>query len=299
MAAQVPRDAVVVGVDGSSSSAQAAAWAAGQAEREGRPLVVAYGTGPVATLWATQVGLEHQAVTEAMQNDAREMLQPPVDEVTRAFPGLSVHPVGGHSDPRDLLTELSEHARLVVVGSRGNGLVKRILLGSVSGSVARSARCPVVIVRPHSESDHRQGILVGADGHDRSAPTLEFAYRQASLTGAGLTVLHCYLDARVALESGGSGVEPADLDERRVLVSEILSGYGEQYPDVEVSTEFVQGFADAQLVRSAKDADLVVVGRHPKMPVLGRLQGSVAATVAEHADCLVAVVPELGDPDRE
>jgi len=36
---------------------------------------------------------------------------------------------------------------LVVMGSRGLGRVRRSLLGSVSDSVVRHARCPVLVVR--------------------------------------------------------------------------------------------------------------------------------------------------------
>jgi nucleotide-binding universal stress UspA family protein len=44
-----------------------------------------------------------------------------------------------------------EHARMLAVGSRGRGPVRRALLGSVSAALAASAPCPVLVVPPTAE----------------------------------------------------------------------------------------------------------------------------------------------------
>jgi nucleotide-binding universal stress UspA family protein len=49
-------------------------------------------------------------------------------------------------DPAELLVAASEHLDLLVCGSRGYGPVRAVLLGSVSGAVMMSARCPVIAV---------------------------------------------------------------------------------------------------------------------------------------------------------
>jgi nucleotide-binding universal stress UspA family protein len=42
-------------------------------------------------------------------------------------------------------------AGLVVMGSRGQGGIRRALMGSVSSSVVEHAPCPVMVVRPEKE----------------------------------------------------------------------------------------------------------------------------------------------------
>jgi nucleotide-binding universal stress UspA family protein len=47
-------------------------------------------------------------------------------------------------------------AGLIVVGSRGLGPLRRVLMGSVSDSVVRHAHCPVLMVRQEKEVSAEQ-----------------------------------------------------------------------------------------------------------------------------------------------
>jgi K+-sensing histidine kinase KdpD len=46
---------------------------------------------------------------------------------------------------------------LIVVGTRGRSVIRRALMGSVSDSVVRHARCPVVVARSQETDDKRKG----------------------------------------------------------------------------------------------------------------------------------------------
>jgi nucleotide-binding universal stress UspA family protein len=54
----------------------------------------------------------------------------------------------------EIVRDAERHASdLVVVGARGLGAFKRLVLGSVSESVLRHAPCPVLVVRPRPTAE--------------------------------------------------------------------------------------------------------------------------------------------------
>ena len=60
------------------------------------------------------------------------------------------------------------HADVIVVGWRGHGAVRRLLMGSVSRGVVRGSTCAVLVVR---RSQRVRTIVVGVDGwRPQSAP---------------------------------------------------------------------------------------------------------------------------------
>lgn len=57
----------------------------------------------------------------------------------------------GDAGPMIVWVAEHEHSDLIVVGSHGHGVLKRLVMGSVSQHVVNHASCPVLLVRaPHS-----------------------------------------------------------------------------------------------------------------------------------------------------
>lgn len=277
----IPAGTVVVGVDGSPSSERALDWAVDQAVCEHRSLTLAHGVDPAGSVWLDPAGVDHRAVLDAMHGDAVAMVARARERVAERAPGLPVEEVVWMSDPRVALLELSQRAAMVVVGSRGRGPVRSLLLGSVGVAVSRHAACPVVVVRPHHPGLVRNGVLVGVDGTETSLATVEFAYRQASVRRLPLTIMHCFWDARPDVTD----------EEVKLSVAESVVGLAEKFPEVSASTELVRAMADDALVRASEHMDLVVVGAHHGGALSALVYGSVASSVLEHATCPVAVVP--------
>lgn len=274
---------VVVAVDGSTHAARAAAWAAEQALAEHRPLVVV----TVADDPAAADGFAADVAAEVLRQE---------------HPALHVRALQLAGDPREVLVGLSEDAHLLVLGSRGRGVLRSMLLGSVGAALSAHAHCPVVVCRPGVAGHAGAGVVVGADGTPESVPVIEFAYRQAALRGLPLTVLHCFWDAVAAVaefrQARGEPVDAPELEDLRALLAASVAGLAEQYPDVPVTLTLRHGLADEALGARDADWDLVVVGRHPMTSLSRVLTGSIATTVVERAHTTVAVVPQPGPVPR-
>ena len=141
-----PGSDVLVGVDGSPSSKAALRWALTQARRTGGRVQAVtswefppyYGMGtviPYQDFEAIAGKILSESVREAVAAEGADV---PVLETV----------VPGH--PAQALIDMSAHAALLVVGSRGHGAFTGTLLGSVSQQCAQHAHCPVVIVRGKS-----------------------------------------------------------------------------------------------------------------------------------------------------
>jgi nucleotide-binding universal stress UspA family protein len=71
--------------------------------------------------------------------------------VKKEHPSLEGEALAIQGQPADVLLDQSGDATLVVVGRRGLGGFRSLLLGSVSQQVVQHATCPVVVVNHPSD----------------------------------------------------------------------------------------------------------------------------------------------------
>jgi nucleotide-binding universal stress UspA family protein len=146
---------VVLGVDEdadragclSPGSTQAAQFAFSFADAMSAPLTVLRAwQDPYLDRSGVVLPLQPELAAEDLAAAMRDLDHALGDLVAR-HPGVVVSRVIRPAHPQRLLVDASEHAALVVVGSRGRGAVAAMLLGSVSQALLRHAACPVAVVR--------------------------------------------------------------------------------------------------------------------------------------------------------
>ncbi|MDQ1655185.1 MAG: hypothetical protein QOD41_268 [Cryptosporangiaceae bacterium] len=289
---------VVAGIDGSGESLAALDLAAGEASRRGQGLRIvhayswpAYGAavpmgGPIAII-------EPVAAAESLLTEG-------ADRVRASYPGLTLTTEVVIGNAAGTLVGESQTASLLVVGSRGHGGFAGLLAGSVAIQVSTHAHCPVIVVRPGTDTSQlaatTRPVVVGVDGIGESQAAVEFAFEEAALRGVSLTAVHAWTEPP---RSGGDQFKPVGYDydyeethrEAERTLAESVAGYSEKYPEVPAFRELVRSLNPAeQLLSASKEAGLVVVGSRGRGGFTGLLLGSTGQALIHHARCAVAVV---------
>lgn len=144
---RAPRDAtsrrIVVGIDGSVTSMAALDFAVRRAEETGETVVAIHG-------WRDHVASADVYSSEPRMIELQQhelLLAESLAGMRTEHPDVRIEHEAISVPPEKCLVDASAHASLVVVGSRGQGYFRGLLLGSVSQAVLHRAQCPVAVVR--------------------------------------------------------------------------------------------------------------------------------------------------------
>ena len=139
---------IVVGVDGSDGARDALRFALEEARVRGATVrAVAAWHVPVSP-YGQVYGPPDQEVVERLGPEARQAVERALESAGDLAAGVDVEIVVREGAAAPVLLEESDEADLLVVGSRGLGGFRGLLLGSVGQQCAHHASSPVVIV-PH------------------------------------------------------------------------------------------------------------------------------------------------------
>jgi nucleotide-binding universal stress UspA family protein len=280
---------ILVGVDGSVESLTAVGWAAAEAASTGCVLVICHAIPgcvplrrPVPVPFDRLVARADRIVGVASRR------------ARAAAPGLAVETeVVSQGLPAAALLDRSADARLVVVGSRGTGMFRGLLLGSTSQQVATHAAGPVVVVhdspvRPAAAA--RAPVTIGVDwtGYE---PSLGFAFDYAARHDRPLVAMHAH---RIPEPPPRHSADPADRSvlpgAAEDLLADATAAWREKYPSVPVRERVITDRPAAALIRESARSALLVVGPRGHGGFTGLLLGSVSQHVLRHGRGAIAVV---------
>jgi nucleotide-binding universal stress UspA family protein len=288
---QVPMDELVVGVDGSERSRMALRWAAAVGGAVDVPVraVQSWIHPRAALLPIAPVPMVVEEVEEHTRQATAEVVaevlasssgsaEAEAEAVVMADVKVEVFP----GQPAGALLEAVGPDSVLVVGSRGLGGFRGLLLGSVSQECVEYAACPVVVVRTERLVAPGDVILVGKDGSEGAQQALAWARTLADATGATVRAVHAW--------RAGESERPPRTEERRRSRAAVEDWV--QQVDDDIETEEVEGDPRDVLVAAAERyaPALVVVGRRGAGGLRSMRLGSTANHLARHGSTNVAVV---------
>jgi nucleotide-binding universal stress UspA family protein len=282
---------IVVGVDESAGAAAALRWAVREAEVHGWSLTAVLAWGFLD---------QHHAVAGAPfdptygEADAIAALEAIVAAAVGNALAVTIGQVVVNDLPVPALLDASEGADLLVVGARGLGPVRRLLLGSVSQQCLHHATCPVAIVREgtHDAADRIARIVVGIDGSDTAGNALRWALEEGRLHRATVEVVHAWFVPYGGGDPFVAAFDSTPLEDaaRRTLDAAVDSADTSGLP-APVTRTLAFGSPAAAVLQAAEDADVVVVGSRGLGGFKGLVLGSTSHHLAHHTPCPVVVLP--------
>lgn len=191
----------------------------------------------------------------------------------------------------------SRKSDLVIVGAKGSGAFRRLLLGSVSGGVVTHAKVPVLVVRSLAslKGPLFGRVLAAVDGSEASRMAVGMAAQLAKSIGIKLTILHVIFVPAAAYSSGSTAVTEVEKKARESAegylsrAKETAEDYGVSVKPriVEDLQSPIKGITE---YATREQVDLIVMGTRGLGGFKRLLLGSVARGVVSYAHCSVLVV---------
>lgn len=259
-----------------------------------RLLLVGVGYGLPLPLFETDAQM-HDALEQGLRG-VRDELAP--DALTQVAVDIS---------PAHALRRIakSEHADLVVVGSRHRGQLQRLTSRDSAMQVLHGAPCAVAVAPDHLPVCRSlTEIGVGLDASPESAVALTLALELARLSGANVRLLAVASEVYAGSANIFAGASYADsypeiIDARLHSARSAIDRALEQCAGVPGSGDVQLGDAATELTALSADCDLLVLGSRHWGPVRRLALGSTSEQVIRHAACPVLVPPRSAATEHD
>lgn len=286
---------ILVATDFSAHARHAADRAARLAHETAAPLTLLH-VLPGETLAQLRAWLGTASAPEAqLHSEAQLRLQQLADELAAAR-GVAVSPQPAAGPVLDEILQAADaiDARLLVLGARGAGFLRRLVLGTTAERLMRRTRRPLLVVRQMAHEPYRH-VLVAADFSPWTRAALALARRIAPR--ARLTLLTAFqVPFEEKLHFAGVDAATVQIYRQRARTEatqnlHALAAAAGLEPSAWTPC-IVEGDASLRIVEKEQelDVDLVVLGKHGQSATADLLLGSVTKHVLAEgsADVLVS-----------
>lgn len=232
----------------------------------------------------TEVEKKHRREGERLLSDAKKGLPKTVSHVD------TILQVGA---PSQVILETAQAAnsRLIMMGARGLGPIKEVLLGSVSHRVLLHAPCSLLILKgPMAPIRH---ILIPIEGQDDADRLLAFLTTLSFTHSVRITIMTVWPQPQLPW--------PITLGQNKLLEERAIEHAQEKVEHIatqlantsfQVDTVIGMGNPSYAILEQAKamNVDLIMVASHSRTGLARFLLGSVSHTLVHQSACPVMVV---------
>jgi nucleotide-binding universal stress UspA family protein len=260
-------------------------------------------------LWGS-AGVAPDDVLRADEEVARQALESEAERLRAAGGDVKVESVVAIGDPaEEILRTADERAvDLLVLANHGRGAVGRWAFGSVADRVSRSAKVPVMIVRPGGNdgagrpSEVTRRVMVPLDGSELAARAVPVAASLAKRLDVPVLLVDVIDTTRAVspLFASGAAYSQGFFDEiqteLRTEAERALAAASESLKEsgVEVRSRVLDGSPADALLDLMEPSDVVVLTSHGRSGVRRWLLGSVAEKLVRQGVAPIMLVPAAG-----
>lgn len=291
-------DRVVIGIDFSAPSIEAAQWVARELASGAELVLLHVISLPEAPPIVRSRFPRRDLLIDTVCVGAEKRLR----EISLSLAASRMWLETREGPPAETLIQVAEEfsADLVVAGAHGERRGIAEALGSTAEHLARTSTRPVIVVT-HPRQRRPSHILVAADESQATTTALRWAATLSEALDARVTAIHV-VPGSVA-SSALAAVGPPSLAAAGSLapsaMTEVPNDWVERVidagvPPAKASSEIAFGDAAKEIIAASErlEADLVVMGRRSSGNFRRAILGSVVNGVLRDTTCPVLVVPE-------
>lgn len=226
-----------------------------------------------------------------LRKEGEGILTQAKEELPSDFSQVQVIHQIGHPVDVILDTAHSSKSHLIILGARGLGQVKELVLGSTSHRVLIHAPCSAMIIK--EPVPRLKKILLPIEGEDDISNALQFLALQPFREAVAIDVIAVWPQPQLAW--------PVTLGQSKLLelraieeAQDRMKSVTDKLTRMNYSAEAKVGMGDPAFAileqAKASQADLILMGTHGRGGLARFLIGSVSHSVLHQADCPVLIV---------
>ncbi|RNI17233.1 universal stress protein [Flexivirga caeni] len=137
-------------------------------------------------------------------------------------------------------------------------------------------------------------VIVGVDGSENSAKAVDWAAKQAQMTGNDLVLVAVWAPYARSLNTSPAGalaVAASGINPEREAASLLEDARTRFDPaGINVVAKTIEGYPGRSLVDEAQEGDLLVVGSEGRTGIAGMMLGSTSYYCLRHAQSTVVII---------